>query len=452
MTLQPLELKATLLEPVAIRANRQSTRSEGLAWIPGSTLLGALAHAYLRWAGAPDDDGFQILFQDENHCRWGSLRTGIYQPPATAASCKRFPGISGATTSKSGATPPADSEAHGIHDLLLAELLALRKPEDAPTAILCRCGEPLKPYRSPLLTTSSKKGGLQFAAPAQPVRRTRLHVGILRTTSTAAKQILFSEETLDCWIKTGAEPGIDAYEPTILSGTIELSDHARKTLKSLLDLLDSRVDVGASRSRGLGSLELKMGQPLPTPSTTQLDRFSNQAAHHLSGTDSIFTLTFPEGALFLDPLLRFTNDPAAAIPWLPPMPREDQKPETVDGITPLYGNAEFTRLRGWHGAHGLPRSDDLALEPGAIFAYEVHQDQWPNVQERLLQLAATGAGLRRNEGLGRVRISDPFHLKFAYQPTAQTPGSHPPNAPTNHLKTKRSTKNTRKKKKKKRKR
>ncbi len=448
MTLQRMELKATLLEPLAIRANRQSTRSEGLTRIPGSTILGALASAYLQWGGHPRDREFQILFQDESHCRWGALRTGIYQPPATSASCKRFPGLSISQQAAPGGIFPAPgsstTEPHGLHDLLVAELRAVKSPDFTSAALLCqKCGEPLQPYRSPLAISGTENNSPKFSRRPDPPLRTRHHVGIDRNSGTAAEGILFAEETLDCWLKTDS-PDPRAYEAACLTGVMEISEPALEALKKLLDLLDSRIEVGSSRSRGLGRLSLDLGRTFPATTDRRLDDFSAALTARIPDTARIFTLAFPEGAIFVDDLLRFTNDPAAAIPWLPCLPRDFGANSFENGITALHGNAGLRRIRGWQAAHGLPKNDDLAIEPGSLFAYEVTGEEWPKVKRKLLDLTSRGAGLRRNEGFGRVQLSDPFHLEFAFPrssgddpPATASARKHPPSKPRRKKKKKR---------------
>ena len=75
------------------------------------------------------------------------------------------------------------------------------------------------------------------------------------------------------------------------------------------------------------------------------------------------------------------------------------------------------RVRGWHAAHGLPRQDELAVSRGAVFAYLFQGDAAARaaLRERLDGLQRDGIGARRNEGFGRIVLSDSFHWTFARQ-------------------------------------
>jgi hypothetical protein len=82
--------------------------------------------------------------------------------------------------------------------------------------------------------------------------------------------------------------------------------------------------------------------------------------------------------------------------------------------------ARHERVRGWNAAHGLPRQDEWAIAPGAVYAYHFLgiATERAGLQERLRQLGRHGLGLRTVEGFGTVLISDEFHGRFCIQEKA----------------------------------
>ena len=83
-----LPLTAILESPLAIKRNRQSDRSPSAAYVPGSTLRGALADLHLQQHGEPDDT-FRRLFLDEVACRFSHLDPAPHIFPRSASACKR---------------------------------------------------------------------------------------------------------------------------------------------------------------------------------------------------------------------------------------------------------------------------------------------------------------------------------------------------------------------------
>jgi CRISPR-associated protein Csx10 len=385
-------LEATLQAPVVISSNRQSDRSEWLDHIPGTTVRGALAQAFLRLGRSADEPAFSTLFLDESSARWPTLRAGRYLAPATATSCKRHPGF----------------DAHGVFDVLVAQLLG----EDDPTCPAC--GEDLKRY-----------GGVFEVEGGQPNdarvdRELTMHVGIDRATGTASPGVLFGLEGMAARRRDRSR--------VRLSGAVELSEPAQVALDELLGHLGGIVYVGKARTRGRGRVELKVGGGVVPPDGAALDTFSADFKGLLgSSVDTsdheYFTIGLPQGAVLLDPLLRFSNDLAAAVDWLPPLPTGPDSPWAKDGIEVVTARTTLTTLRGWSAVHGLPRVDDLAIAPGSVYVYRADSARWGGVKKMLLGLASTGVGVRRSEGLGQVALCDRFHLDRAYRPGLSCTGA-----------------------------
>jgi hypothetical protein len=136
----------------------------------------------------------------------------------------------------------------------------------------------------------------------------------------------------------------------------------------------------------------------------------------------LFTITLPTGAILLDPLLRYTLDPAGMVDWLPPLPPpqpgllEDAPAVSLDGgvLRCAAAVTHHERLRGWNAAHGLPRHDEWMVARGSVYAYVYDGDDAGRdaLIQRLLHLQREGIGARRNEGFGLVTVCDDFPLRF----------------------------------------
>jgi CRISPR-associated protein Csx10 len=406
-----------LESPLVVRRERQSQRSEGVRYISGTLVRGALAQAYLQEYGQPDAC-FAALFLNEEGCRFGPLDPGEHVFPRTAYSCKREGGFH------------ADGK-HGVVDTL-ATLVSSVFHGKPPTILRCPhsgCAADLKPM----------EGFWEYChgQPATAHRRWRrssaTHVGIDRITHTAAEGMLFSLPTM--------EPDAMEQGPPGLVGWLAATDEAARDLQRLLAVTRGIVRVGHARTRGYGRVRLELashdtsdpegGSPAATSDGTQ--RWMKQSRDLLDrlrlpqldpDRDFLFTLSLPCGAVLVDQLLRYTLDPAGMAEWLPPLPPPDPAVAVEDhpAVSCAGGKlrcvtavAQHERLRGWNAAHGLPRRDEWAVMRGAVYAYWYRggDEGRAELSERLMQLEQAGLGARRNEGFGRVVVGDDFHLRFA---------------------------------------
>ncbi|GIW82516.1 MAG: CRISPR-associated RAMP protein Csx10 [Gemmatales bacterium] len=396
-------VKAHLESPVVVRRERQSQRSEGVQFIAGTLLRGALAQAYLQYYGHADAT-FRQLFLDEEVCRFGPLDPADRVFPLTANSCKRVPGFS-------------EDGKHGITDLLTVSLKK-RLSQRTVAQQRCRnCGQELK----------SHSGFWHLKAnstPTEPKRRWRrsmaAHVGIDRPTQTAAESIFFTLPALE------PEPTTDG--EASLHGWVDAEQDALQALKQLLSQEDHILRIGHARTRGYGRVRVTIGEEVPLAPVD----FSGWSKGILSRTAPelspdryfLFTVSLPTGAVLVDDLLRYTLDPAGMVPWLPPLPPPVADTRTFD--TPgkefeggrlwcVTAVAHHERLRGWNAAHGLPRQDEWLVTRGSVYAYlyEGNSTGQAALHEKLRDLEANGIGARRNEGFGRVAVCDDFHLRFA---------------------------------------
>jgi CRISPR-associated protein Csx10 len=422
-------LLATLLSPVVVKRDRQSQRSEGTSSLSGSVLRGALAAQYLQSHGAPDEP-FRRLFLDESACRFGPLDPGPRTLPATAVSCKRHPGF------LADAKPDRpEDRPHGMADHLwsrIASRLAgdqdLRGGETLPKH--CRvCSNDLKPQDGFWL--EGEKGPRK---PGEVGRRLNTHVGIDRATHTAAEAILYSLDALD-----------PVGEETALVGWLDADEAALADWKRLVEECDGEIRVGHARTRGYGRVRLALEQVQEQPAD-ELDRWSDDLHRFVQrawadsrldqkpeldpGRHFFFALSLPAGAILVDPLLRASLDPADTTEWLPPVAPPKREGAALDppgkplpeggSLRCVAAVAHQERIRGWNAAHGLPRQDEWAVNRGSVYAYLFEGDAAAreSLLGRLGELERDGIGARRNEGFGRVVVSDDFHRRFRTQEQA----------------------------------
>lgn len=406
---------ATLLSPLAVKRDRQSERSEGASSVSGTMLRGSLAQSYLQQHSEADET-FRRLFQDETICRFGPLDPASSVLPLTAVSCKRYPGFR------------ADGN-HGVADILwdrVARRLSA-SPGRFPWPSCARCGEDLKALPGFYRGTP----GISAPAVARSRRQTvAAHVGIDRATSTAAESIFFTVEAL--------EPAADPDgTPPVLVGWVDADEWAHGELVRVLAAEDFVITLGHARTRGYGQVRIELHEPVQDADgrdarehwSSELLVFLGRpefGGGHLDPTRCLaFGLTLPTGAVLVDDLLRSTQDPADAVEWLPHLPRVDEpggggrEGREVEGgmLRCLGAVSRHERLRGWNAAHGLPRQDEWAITRGSTFAYlfEGGAEGRAALHERLDNLERRGIGLRCNEGLGDVVVSDEFHRRYHRQ-------------------------------------
>ncbi len=400
-------IEACMESPLVVRRERQSQRSEGAQYLAGTLLRGALSRLYLQRFGHADE-GFRRVFLDEQGCRFGPLDPGQHVFALTAYSCKREPGF-------------LEEEKHGVVDLLGGLVRLPLTGQPFPQEHCPKCGQDLKPHSGFWDVDSSGK-------PSESKRRWRrsmaAHVGIDRYTHTASESIFFTLPTLEPATLT---EGASSEAP--LHGWIDAEENAIQSLRELLEGEDHVIRIGHARTRGYGRVTVKIGEEMFRPSgnwedwsATMLSRFGAESLD--PGRFFLFSISLPTGAILVDPLLRYTLDPAGMIPWLPPLPSPNALARTLDRdgwacdggrLWCVTAVAHHERLRGWNAAHGLPRQDEWLVSRGSVYAYLFEGDANSRVVllEKLRTLESEGIGARRNEGFGCVVISDDFHLHFA---------------------------------------
>ena len=410
-------ITARLLAPVAIKRDRQSERSANVRSVAGTLVRGALATLYLQRHGQADA-AFERAFLNEETCRFGPLDPEPNIFPLTAVSCK------------------LEGLEHALADVLwlrVAQHLSAGSLAEEIESTWRQCSECGADMKGQSGFWRDYDGRLREMYGDR--HETAAHVGIDRSTGTAAESIFY---TLEALAPSGAE--VD------LHGWIRADNEALDTVQRLLEAEEGRISIGHARTRGYGDVILRLGKSV-TPDVQYLeervDRWTkwsqdlNEAlakpSFSLSGLapDSFFfSLSFPTGVVLVDRFLRYSMDPARMIDWLPPIsevgtafPLNNRPPRQLGTGGAVRWVAAVTgheRLRGWNAAHGLPRQDEWMVARGATYVYcfEGGSEQREALFTRLGALAEDGVGLRRNEGFGVVTVSDEFHRRF-YRQEAQ---------------------------------
>jgi len=372
-------LTLQLCAPTALHRTRAGVQYVGtLDYIPGTTLRGALAEAYLAEHGAPDDTLRALFLSDQ--VQYGDLWPVVEGKqttllPATAQACKRR-GL---------------KHRQSFRDALLNVWATDGDGKKCP-----ECDEALDRVGGYLCS-------LDPVEPVSPHSRLRVSTAIERSTGTVTREMLFTQHTLTDLRKA------EDKTPLLFRGMVRLSDPALQS--ELMRLLQSNTSLflGAGRSRGLGQVEVKAWSEAPaTEPLAERWRQFNEAAQRAGGEAGkrYFSLTLLSHLALRDDLLRPVLGEITpqhfglpnGVTWVR-YPSSDRPVLFLSAIT----------VPGWNAALGLPKPDTIALARGSVLLGQYDAGQEQAVLARLTQIEAEGVGERRNEGFGRVAVCYPIH-------------------------------------------
>lgn len=393
-----IALRLECATPVALRARRVSEDSATLPYIPGMTLLGALAaaHQILR----PDEHHEFAAFFLGGHVRMGNAYPAMFPQsalsrsnnlvaplPLTARSCKRYPGFL--------SQDEVDHPHHGVFDHLLLWLrfaldgetnyAELEAQKDCP-----RCAASLAP-----ISGYYRRNARGVSGRSRVPLVLHSHVGINRATGTAQEGILYSRQALD--------------QGTALQAHLHVADNAITSAVAVHEFImevnkEDLWRVGASRTRGLGSLRHLSSATLTFPLGTaedirqRLDTFNQRlrAADPALPPACYVPLTLRSDLLLPDRLGR----------WRTHLDGEALGGHDLPDGRLVYHAARVSRVRSWNTVQGLPRPDALAVAQGSVFVLAFAAV--PDIAA-LERLQREGMGVRREGGYGRLTVADPFH-------------------------------------------
>lgn len=398
MTIQ-LTLRAAT--PLALRAGWERDEADTLAYIPGSTLLGALAGAH-RLLFPKQDEQFNAFFLRDQvsygnaypaSFRHGDLDVQCTLPvvplPNSARSCKRFGGFRD--------DADAANTCHGASDHLLPwAVFALSGGEKiAPLKDVQECPQCFSPMDR--FTGFYRQGGDSRLGKAKERRRLQTRTGISRLRGTVAEGILYQRQVLA--------------QGSVFSTTIGVTPDLADSLAAFIEdaAQSGLLRVGTGRTRGLGRLgvteTIPLGEPADAGATIEgrIAAFNRDLrmlarTYSLSAPDYYVPITLTSDLLLPDALGR----------WRAQLDTETLAAAGLPGARLLHVAAGTRRLMGWNSLLGLPRPAAHAISMGSVFLFAF--DQRPDFAA-LARLEQDGLGHRRAEGFGRLRVADTFHWK-----------------------------------------
>lgn len=375
--MKEIRIVTKAVSPIIINEDRQSSNAVSLDYIPGSTLRGALAAAYLR-NGSASDQAFKSLFLSNfaipNLFPASSAEDTPQVIPASVYSCKRHPGF----IKSGGAVREA---VHGVHDMLALQAASrLSDKMAASTQWECSCRQELKPF------SGLWNGNLDSPAIFKASKSYNRFTGIDRLTRTVAQSIFYTSQSIDDF---QCSESVD--QPQYFSGTTRIS---KEGLKILQELSTEPLFVGADRTRGFGELELSIQDyESSKPDYVEWNRAFRVKLGEQAGDGFYFSVMLESHAILVDRFLRAVADLDLCIPDCKQVMR------ITKGVA----------IRGWNAAWGLPKQDDTGIRMGSIFLFRYTGNQIETLVEQLEQIRIEGIGLRREEGFGMVQIDNKLH-------------------------------------------
>lgn len=418
--------------PLSMRARRETAGAETRTYVPGTTVLGALAAAHLQ--GGRSSAEFNAFFGpasrfsnlypasfDADDLK-GLYSTPVYPLPATAVSCKRFGGF------RHDQDLAEDDPHHGVYDtaaagtlFALAEIERQSRPQPQPPARLellsvfdyCRdvsgrgesgrgepgCKEPMdrfEGYYRRDLYNPTVVGSVQVS------RGLRTRAGISRLTGAVEQGILYSREVLNAG--------------TAYWGTAEVPDACAAQFAEFVEEISDGglLRLGNNRTRGFGALPLSVQPPPPAAVDTVdtlLARMKAFDAHVRSRERGLtnrakyglyVSITLTSDAVLLDRLLRYRTRLDGD--YL----REECR---IDGAELLLQSGGTRRVMGWNLALGVPKADETAITMGAVFVFGLDKPLERDTAAQFLAVQEAGVGVRRREGFGQLVVASPFHYE-----------------------------------------
>ncbi len=382
------------ISPLALhrtRAGRQFT--ETLDYVSGSTLRGALADAYLAQHNADDPD-FKDLFISGKVSYpdlWPTLEgTNTTLLPLSARACKRY----------------GFDHLSSVSDGLLARAYQSTGSKMSCQAVIAtdknvkeKCNADLDRARGYLSELASK-------TPLRLVHRLRMNVAMERAIGSQASGFLFSHQTVQTHTKK--EKSDNKKAPLLFTGTVRVeSKELYEALKTFAPK-DTPLGIGASRTRGLGEVEIAGWEEcrMMTPNLSERWKEFNKKATAVGAPKGmkVFSITLMSHLILRDELL------------LPKL--EDEEKELDSSHFRLRSNLKCTAcftnavvVAGWNAALGMPKPDSVALCRGSVWLFEAEEQCENDILKQLQKLEEEGLGERRVEGFGRMLACAPFHYQ-----------------------------------------
>jgi CRISPR-associated protein Csx10 len=205
-------------------------------------------------------------------------------------------------------------------------------------------------------------------------------------------------------------------------GTLE-TDNAFDVLESLIAQNDV-IYIGTAKSRGLGEVKIKLSEIRSNMSQMSVHERLSELNSKLSDLGQyFFSVTLHSDAILRDDILNFKSkvDTSDLIKTLEsiidPSCLDDFNmfSDTINGFRHHRDWLSTYLLTGWNMAWRLPKEDEIAICKGSVFLFctdkNLRKEQIDNLSRMFAIIEQAGIGERRNEGFGKIRICDEFHLE-----------------------------------------
>jgi len=395
-------------------------RQDALAYVPGSSLRGALAASYLQ-IGAAGDEAFRQL---ADACHFGNLYpagSGGLQSrpvPLTAVTCGRMPGFRaggghGVTdtllpreaAALSGEPPaPVEPSAEGAAPSAGPDSAERRQSVARGWESLVHCArcdtERQRPGTSRLVSADGFAQWLPDGPNATPVSFDAVYGGAISAAPRAVGAGSYFQRCL-------------AEGQRFTSSVICADEEAAALVSERLAPPGAILSLGSGRSRGLGTVNVEEWRlEVASDSLTVRQEGLTEALASWrrqlelpAPQHRYFSVTLLSPAILRDPFGRFRV-------WL-----DGQGAASVWGLP--AGSMEIRQqlvrtgpVEGWNAGLGLPKADALALQAGSCWLVRTSAPDGELPLAALEELEAQGLGERRQEGFGAVRVCDPIHWRL----------------------------------------
>lgn len=361
-------LTAQTLAPLALSIRHATGNDlDTLTYIPGSTLRGALACAWLEAHGNPKapPERFRQIFLSEN-VRVGNLCIdGAVPAPFSARVCVRSP------------------EDHPIVDHLLQSATGGRIGEQ------CNCGAKRRRLRG-FLFRDPEEGFLEKSTETRRMAHTAIHPRLLR----AANEQFHSARVIN--------------ENQFFIGALRVADGFAEEILTLIQGTPE-LYLGRGRTRGQGLVRLSAAEnPSPAMGVDQIQEFHSGASRRFPGLGEslFFSCTFVSPCILLDDWLMSKVRPDGY----------DIEPALADFR--VVGSFNGTGLiSGWNSAAGVPKSEVHAISAGSTYLFAREGSprgaDFVELASALNRTAESGIGERVAEGFGEAVFCHALHTEYA---------------------------------------
>jgi CRISPR-associated protein Csx10 len=366
------QVQATLLSALRLSLRRATGNDvDTLMYIPGATLRGAMAAAYLE--SGQVDEGFRALFLNEQTTYGGLRLDGADVWPLSARVCKLY------------------EDEHPMQDRLLEAAAGKAHSRDCSEAGCSAKLDVPKGFARLQRPPGETLARFVWKRPKQSrIAHSAIHPQLLR----AASGQLFSARSLD--------------EGQVFKGRVSAGEGAAAHLEALIGK-GRRLRLGRSKTRGMGAVSLRLAarnefaSELEEEIRPRMERMQKAAAEkggRLSGK-SVVTVTLQTPASILDD---FLMTPA----WLDPA---DVSLDKAAGWELAAWFCETTSISGWHAAARVPRAEVPAIQAGSCFAFvKAGEADVEGLTKWAARLELEGVGERRSEGFGEVVVCHQMHF------------------------------------------